>query len=228
MGQMLPMLAGTRRMLDAAADAEFVIIDTTGFIHGAGHSLKTHKIEVVQPDVIVALATGTELDSLLRMHRNERIMSLRPSARLRAKSTQERTQNRQRAFQHYFVGASEVRIDLTTTIVQRSLLFTGTPLADERYLYAEQTSEGIVAVSTSEPADRNVIKWLPQGFERNLLCGIADRRGNGLGLAIIRAIDFRAGTAALITPVPRRAIAILQLGRMYVSPDGTELGRAHV
>lgn len=227
MAHLLPMLVGTKRMLDAA-DADFLIVNTTGFVHGAGRALKTYKIELIQPDAIVALAVGDELDAILHAHRERRILRLRPSVRTLTKSTLERKQNRESAFRRYFTGAAHLTLSLSRTIVQRSLLFTGTPFADGRYLHSERTPEGLIAVGSGAASGRRLVKVLPEGFETNLLCGVANHRGDCLGLGIIRHIDFERESIALVTPVPRHSIAIVQLGRMYVTPDGTEIGRAHL
>jgi len=66
---------------------------------------------------------------------------------------------------------------------------------------------------------------LPSGFERNLLCGIADATGRCLGLAIIERIDFAGSTIALTTPVARDKVRIVQFGDIYVTPEGGELGQ---
>jgi len=47
---------------------------------------------------------------------------------------------------------------------------------------------------------------VPAGFARHLLCGVADRRGKGLGLALITGFDWAQGMLSLLTPVPAAAI----------------------
>jgi polynucleotide 5'-hydroxyl-kinase GRC3/NOL9 len=83
----------------------------------------------------------------------------------------------------------------------------------------------VVVLDTGEgsPGEPRV---LPAGFERNLLCGLADTTGRGLGLAILERLDFAQRTPSLLTPVARDAIRVVQFGDLYVSPDGRELGRA--
>ena len=66
---------------------------------------------------------------------------------------------------------------------------------------------------------------LPDGFERDLLCGVVDARGEGLGLARLAGIDFASGFLRLHTPVTPERIAALQLGDLYVAADGRELAR---
>jgi hypothetical protein len=69
------------------------------------------------------------------------------------------------------------------------------------------------------------IKEIPKGFEKNLLCGVADSESKGVGLAILREFDFRGNKISLLTPVPREKIKVVQPGDLYLSRDGTELTR---
>jgi polynucleotide 5'-hydroxyl-kinase GRC3/NOL9 len=223
-GHLLPMVVGARRMLDASR-ADVVIVNTTGLIHGLGRVLKHYKIEVLRPDVLVALDARGELGSILHTARNRPILRLDPSPRRRAKSPDTKRQSRERAFGRYFAQAAPVTLPLAQLVVQRSLLFTGQPIDGPGALHAERTAEGIVTVGAASSAGEHAVLRLPAGFERNLLCGVVDGSDEGLGLAILRAIDFARGTISLVTPVPADAIAGLQLGDLHVGPDGTELGR---
>jgi polynucleotide 5'-hydroxyl-kinase GRC3/NOL9 len=114
----------------------------------------------------------------------------------------------------YFVGT-----------VQRSLLFTGEPVIIEGALYAERTAEGVVAVAESSLSGVEVAKRLMPGFERNLLCGVADQSNRCVGLALIESIDFDRRTVLLMSPVPVEKVRVLQVGDLYVGLDGRELGQ---
>ncbi|MFI5395380.1 MAG: Clp1/GlmU family protein [Candidatus Binatia bacterium] len=220
-GHLVPMVVGAKRMLDAA-QADSVLVNTTGFIHGVGRVLKTHKIEALRPDVIVAIQAGDELESILRAHRNQHIIRIALSSLAVRKSADERRRNREEAFGRYFRQATQVSLPLAKVIFQRSLLLTSEAIPDASSIYTERTPEGVIAVSDDRPRT-SVLKVLPPGFERHLLCGVADQHDEGLGLATIQRIDFKRGTICLITPVPRSRIAILQLGDMYVTSEGEEL-----
>lgn len=185
-GHLLPMVVGTRQLVDTARGA-FVLMNTTGFIRGVGRILKSYKIEAVQPDVIVAIAQGSELQPIIRAYRNYRILRLPPSPRAVVKTPEQRRQARERAFGNYFQPACEIALPYRKLILQR--------------------------------------KFASPDSKRNLLCGLADRRNRGLGLAIVRAADASRGTFSLLTPVPAEKIHLLQYGDLYLSPDGHELGR---
>ena len=223
MGHLLPMIVGLRHLVDSAR-AACIIMNTTGFIHGAGRVLKGYKIESVQPDVIVALEQGRELRALLQAYRHYRILRLPPSACATSKTPEQRRAARERAFGAYFAAAHTVELALRQVIFQRSLLFTGRKLEHEAFLYAEHTPEGLLAIATEEQDDIPGVRVLPAGFERHLLCGVAGRRNQGLGLAIVMHIDFARETIALHTPVPVEQIKVVQFGTLYVNTAGGELG----
>jgi polynucleotide 5'-hydroxyl-kinase GRC3/NOL9 len=222
-GHLLPMIVGLRHLLDIAR-AACIIMNTTGFIHGPGRVLKGYKIEAVQPDVIVALEQGRELRALLQAYRHYRILRLPPSAHATPKTPEQRRAARERAFGAYFTAAPTIELALRQVIFQRSLLFTGRKLEHAACLYAEHTPEGLLAIAAGKPADIPSTRVLPVGFEHHLLCGIAGRRNEGLGLARVLHIDFVRETIALHTPVPVERIKVLQFGTLYVDAAGCELG----
>jgi len=78
--------------------------------------------------------------------------------------------------------------------------------------------------ASSDTADTPGVHVLPVGFERHLLCGVANRRNDGVGLALIMHIDFARETIMLHTPVPAAQVNIVQFGTIYVQTDGHELG----
>ena len=223
-GHLLPVVVGIRHLLDTAR-ANVIIINTTGLIHDVGRVLKSYKIEAVQPDVIVAIEQGRELTAITRAYRHYRVLRLPPSAQAVAKTPQQRKAAREQAFRTYFASASEVCLARRQVVIQRTVLFTGTRLASSPEHYVEQTAEGVIAIGnlpTSSQGNRATV--FPAGFERNLLCGVAGRHNQGLGLAILKHIDMANDTLTLLTPVPAGDIHVVQFGDMYLLPDGQEPG----
>jgi len=224
-GRFLPLVIGTAN-LAREARAAFVIVDTTGLVHESGRVLKNYKIEAVRPDVIVAVERRSELASIRMANRHVPIIKIEPSRRAHGKDDYEKIEVRRRSYARHFARASLLELPLSSLIFQRTLLFSGTPcdLKFEGAVHAEQSSEGILIVGApvAPPADS---KQLPAGFERSLLCGIADGTGRCLGLGIIEHIDFAAGIIALTTPVERDKVRIIQFGDVYVTPQGGELGQ---
>lgn len=117
------------------------------------------------------------------------------------------------------------RQSAATILTERSRLFTGEPIALAGAVYAERSAEGIVAVAEEPLAGLEIAKWLKAGFDRGLLCGVADEHNCGRGLAILESIDFARRSLSLLSPVPAERMRVLQLGDLYVGIDGRELGR---
>jgi polynucleotide 5'-hydroxyl-kinase GRC3/NOL9 len=185
-GHLLPMVIGTRRLVDAA-QGECILINTTGLVQGVGRILKGYKIEAIQPDVVVAIEQGVELRPITGAYRNYRTLRLQPSASAIPKTSEQRREARERAFRTYFQAATEAVLPCRSLIFQR--------------------------------------QEVPTGFTPHLLCGVADRRNRGLGLAIITAVDWRRGTISLLTPAPAESIRIVQGGALSLTPTGGELDR---
>jgi polynucleotide 5'-hydroxyl-kinase GRC3/NOL9 len=223
-GHMLPLVIGTAQLVKAA-EASFVIVDTTGYIEGAGRVLKTYKIDAVQPDLIVAIERQGELQAILRPHRARRMIRLEPSPKARAKERAERDLARERLFAAYFADATRHELPIDDLVFQRSLLFSGAPVSLAGAAYAERTAEGLVAVAEGEIAGGKLVRWIARDFERGLLCGVADGEGRGLGLAILERFDFGRRMLALLSPVPRATLRTLQFGELYLDRSGRELGR---
>jgi polynucleotide 5'-hydroxyl-kinase GRC3/NOL9 len=223
-GQLLPTVLGTKGLVDTA-QATRTVINTHGFVRGVGRILQTHLIEAIRPDVMIALVQGRELSALLKPYRYYRTLRLPPSPQASAKTPPERQANRERAFRRYFGAARQIELKLKELVLQRILLFTGTKIHISPFPYAERTDEGIIVVAEADMPVPPSLQAIPRGFERHLLCGLSNRRCQGIGLGILQRIDFGRDTLSLLTPVPLDQIRMLQFGDMYVGPDGRELGR---
>jgi polynucleotide 5'-hydroxyl-kinase GRC3/NOL9 len=197
-GHFLPIIVGTRRMVDAA-QTDFAVIDTPGLIEGAGRALQAYQIESLQPDAIVALERDQELEPTLHSHWHCRALRLRPSAKAAAKSAVARKRSRERAFRDYFAEAGEADLDLGRLALQRTRLLAGEPPVEPRSL--------------------------PQDFADHLLCGVLDAHGECCGLGIIERFDLASCRLRLHTPVARSRIRALQLGDLFIGRDGGLLGR---
>jgi polynucleotide 5'-hydroxyl-kinase GRC3/NOL9 len=187
--------------------------------------LKGYKIEALRPDLIVAIERRGELEAILRSHRTYRMIRIRPSRKARLRERWERDEARVKAFAAYFRDARRMELALDQLTVQRSLLFTGEPVMIEGTLYAERTAEGVVVVAETAPPSIDLARYLRPGFERNLLCGVADELNRGAGLAIVESIAFDRRTVVIASPVPPEKVRVLQAGDLYVALDGRELGQ---
>ena len=223
MAHFASLVIGTRRLVDAAA-AEFVLIDTTGLVHGRGAALKALKIEALRPDAVVLLERGEELAPIVRAHRHLDLLRLQPSPAARRKSDPARRQAREAAFRSYFAGAARRVLGLDRLVMQRSLLFTGEAVEDDRFLHAERVGDELLGITAGQHCSHEGgLRVIPAHFADQLLCGLADRHGDCLGLGLIEGIDFRGGALSLLTPLPQQRIRVLQFGDLHLSRDGREL-----
>ena len=217
------LVIGTRKMVDMA-QTDVAIIDTTGMVHGSGRALKGFQIESLQPDVILTLEIDNELDAIVNAYRNFKILRLKPSHYATKKSSRARKKTREKIFKAYFANAHEYTFEISRLQFQRLPLFSGEPYDDPRFVYAEHYPDDTTAVLKSNHSRKYPgVYTLPYGFERLLLCGLADRQNLCRGLSIVKHIDYKNGTITLLTPVAKRLIKIVQFGDMYVSPYGKEI-----
>ncbi len=106
--QLLPLVVGASRMQTAAFDcgADLVIVDTSAVVSGVyGQILKFHKVELMQPDVLVGLQRGEELEPLLGVIRrffSTQVLTLPVGPDVRHTSVEERSERREQAFREYF------------------------------------------------------------------------------------------------------------------------------
>jgi polynucleotide 5'-hydroxyl-kinase GRC3/NOL9 len=107
-GHLLPLVTGARLLLDRAraAGADLVAVDTTGLVSGVyGQVLKFHKVGVLQPDLVVGLARGEELEPLLGVVRRfyaTEVVSLAVHPDVVPTSVEQRAQNREDSMRRYF------------------------------------------------------------------------------------------------------------------------------
>ena len=107
-GQLLPLVVGAGRLLARAKEtgADLVIVDTSGLVSGVyGQILKYHKVELLQPDVVIGLQRGEELDPLLGIIQRFfscEVVALPVLPEIRTTSVEERAQRREEAFRRYF------------------------------------------------------------------------------------------------------------------------------
>lgn len=115
-GNMLPSIAGARLLMDnALARCSKLIIDTTGLISGPlGRLYKQYKVDLLRPDVILAVQETGELEHIIspyRLMRRPVIVRLPASPLAMAKGIPMRTGHREALFRAYFGGARSFEVD---------------------------------------------------------------------------------------------------------------------
>ena len=109
-GHVLPMVTGSAGLLRKAHDAgaDFVAVDTSGMVSGIhGQLLKYHKMELLQPDLVVGLQRGEELQPLLGIAQRffaTEVVSLGIHPGVVPTSVEQRAEHREAAMRRYFSG----------------------------------------------------------------------------------------------------------------------------
>lgn len=116
-GSLLPSVAGAKVVTDSASlSCRKIVIDTTGLIAGpVGRVLKQFKIDILDPDVIIALEDERELAHILdafRAHRRPVIHRIAIPVDVRPKSTEERSAYRFDRIMAYFKDARSMTVSL--------------------------------------------------------------------------------------------------------------------
>jgi polynucleotide 5'-kinase involved in rRNA processing len=107
-GHLLPLVTGTRLLLDRARaqGAELVVVDTTGLVSGVyAQLLKFHKVGVLQPELVVGIARGEELEPLLGVIRRfyaTDVVTLTIHPDVVPTSVEQRAANREESMRSYF------------------------------------------------------------------------------------------------------------------------------
>lgn len=111
-GHLLPILVGAKRLLERAlaSGSRAVIIDSPGYIHDdVAIEFHLYLIDLLQPDHLVAIQEGDELEPILAHFRGHPGMvshRFPPSPLARARGSGERTRYRDGKFREYFFGAT--------------------------------------------------------------------------------------------------------------------------
>ncbi len=209
------------------------LIDTDGYIaDGAALAYKTELINLVQPDVLVLMQRGDELN-YYKMYAQKGIAVIELHVDHQSHKIREgRIRTRERAFCDYFRAAEHRRWPLSGVQFERRLLGRGEPL-DTQMLSVilgrevkgawRATHEASLVVEgyphTLGTAKRalnvetvHLYNWSDL---RDLLVGCL-RDGEYLGLGVLK--DVTSEDLTLWTPVERGDV--LQLGSLRVSEDG--------
>lgn len=119
-GHMLPMLVGGAYLINLARkrNRHTILYDTSGLVDAAqgGLALKLAKVQLHQPEAIIAIQRTDELAPLLvplQRSRRTKVIVLKPASAAVARSQQERRLHRQQIFNRYFQSA--ILLDLNWT-----------------------------------------------------------------------------------------------------------------
>jgi len=110
-GRLLQCLTGALRMVEEACKrgATHIIVNTTGWIDGAGIYYKQSKIDAIRPAILVAIEQRKELTLIVAAYKRMnsiRTFFLPPSASIRKREREERRERRRENFERYFQDSS--------------------------------------------------------------------------------------------------------------------------
>ncbi len=116
-GSLLPTVVGAALVTDRALSCcEKVLVDTTGLIAGpAGRILKQSKVDILRPDVVLALERSSELGHILdafRFHTHPRVFRLRVPDAVKSKAAPGRNLYRFAKMKGYLSGSHLLEVSL--------------------------------------------------------------------------------------------------------------------
>lgn len=219
LSHLLPVLTGTRLMIDACKDQEvdFTVIDTTGFVDGgAAVMLKQQKIDILRPHHVVCIGRPKDLDNIVSCYSNQNWLTLHymlPHKLVRTKSSETRKKHRTVKFETYFADSELQTVPFERIRGKCTPFFNGrianqqeldilTGLTEEEVLYAEwghRTLSLIARRNLTQYATNHLKNYLSLShieaethayFEQRLV-GLINDEGNTLAIGIIGNIDFQ-------------------------------------
>jgi polynucleotide 5'-hydroxyl-kinase GRC3/NOL9 len=247
LGAVLEVAVGCRVLVDEARarGVHRVVVNTSGLIHGpAARRLKQAEVELLQPNLLLALAREEELTSLVRfLDHGFNTLALPVSTRAVRRGPEWRRQYREARFRRYFDKAQHLDFSLSEVCWQGAPLGWGEPLSPgdlsrwsktlgDQVLYGVAGDALIVLLMDRPPAE------IPSGaFEERLhfvsrsalehhLVGLWDKRHRTLALGLLLPSSWEENNLHIWTPLPasqRHQVAFLNLGRLKLSLTGREL-----
>ncbi|MDN5321043.1 MAG: polynucleotide 5-hydroxyl-kinase [Thermococcaceae archaeon] len=240
------MVTGVKLLVNEAMKrrADIIIIDTTGLVHGSGVELKRMKIEIVKPDLVLALQRKDELEDILRPFEDRtRIIRLAISENAKLHTREERRQIRKEKWKRYFENSREYILDLKRLHISGTMMFQGKEISEEEKGLLESLFRWLVFHGRKIAGKYFVVKAdagsFPRNFDRNsmnavdfenlsnLIVGLIDKKGFCLGLGILKLINFKELKAHVLTPLDENELknaVEIRFGRIRVREDGEELG----
>ena len=223
-----------------------IIINTDGWIDGdASVKYKVRLIEMVDPDYIVAIQTGGELDPIVSSVKERNIITVESPENIKRRDPKTRRLLRGFAYKKHLKGSKICSFPLSWIKVEGSLHLDSQKRDQLRekmqdvlkteVLCCEETFNSIVliigkkagldeeAVKLAEMKMGKKIIVLQKGDEKGLLVSLEGPSGNMLGIGTIYSVDFRNRIIKIRTPV-NKPVSKIKIGRIKLDPEGNEMG----
>lgn len=192
-------LAGTLRLTQRAqaAGADIIIVDTSGYVNGAGAiSLKSAKVELLAPALVIMAGEPGQLVHLVSPFVRDsriKIVEMLPAGMGSEKNLADRQRWRQQHFAVWLAGSNAQWISLS--------------------------DKAVINLPGPEDFKRN---GGPDAW-RGLLVGLLAEDKLGLCLGLLRAIDYEANRLLIAAPPEAQQAAGVHLGCLRLEPDGTPI-----
>jgi polynucleotide 5'-hydroxyl-kinase GRC3/NOL9 len=227
------------------AEADVVIVNTTGWVAGDGGRLtKAAKIELIDPDLIVLMQRGDEVEHLVLGIPPERVARLTVNLARTHTSQADRRSLREESICNHLCDVSRIqRVALDRVICKGSFFGTGKPIeppeCSVKLLWAERLAgyEGHLLIA-AEPLTRREERDLAGELShlgavkicsihelRGLQVGLCDAGGDCLAVGILYDIDFAARELLVIHPLESsERVRIVHFGLARYTMDLKEDG----
>jgi len=188
---------GLKKLLKQGLEiSEILIVNTPGWVYGQQGRMFTGKeIEILNPEIILLLEQGKELEYLAEEFTKEQITRLTVSTYAVPRTPNQRKNLRETITREYFRNAKEM------------------------VLSADEIVTGLFVPPMRQAGQTTLLNDKIKG----LVAGLIDSEDNCLGLGIVQEIDSEK-KIHLLTPLSdKEKIKSLQFGSVYLNPDGTEV-----
>lgn len=239
-GHMLEFVVGMKWLVEhGLKEADMVLVNTPGWTFGgSGRCLQLYTEELINPEFVIALQRGNELEHLLTSIEPSKIRRLPVSTKVRPRNPSERADLRGLLLGKYFENAEPLVLNMQKLRFERTYLGTGTLMNPQGFgrnvMHAEKVPEGLILVvergiGKAEldelRAKHGTIRLLKKGMEQNIIVGLADGSNDFIGLGIIEKIDYLKNQIVVTTPIKKAdSVKVIQFGSMKVTTAGKEIG----
>lgn len=234
-------------LLDDALDysAEFVIINTDGWISGPG--AKDYKLALIQalnPDAIIAIQRSNELEHILKPLEWRKIFKVNAPKAAKRIPFEERKSLREAGY-FRFLKNSKIRTFKNIPLMY-CYTFSGVPLPEEilnriseilgvTVIYGEISPEHLLVLveedvtglsekvkSLKKTFNVGIVRILERGTESGFLVGLLNDGVRCAGIGLLENIDYRSHVVKVRTPY-EGDVAVIAVGRIKLSEDGREV-----
>jgi len=223
-----------------------LVVNTDGWIEGDDAvKYKVKLVEAVDPDYVVAIRTGDELDPLISSLKDRRILTIDSPENIKKRDRETRRLLRGFAYKKHLKG-SKIRVFPSSWVkVEGSLNLSNERRAqlkeklqsilETEILGCEETFHSIfLIISKKAELDEEKVRSaeaelgkklvvLREGDERGLLVSLEDSSGKILGMGTIYCIDFKNMLIKVCTPVDK-PVSKIKVGQIKLDSECNEVG----